>query len=110
MCVCVCSCTVCAEAHKTCHIVHDSDETCWHTRGAHQLPGEGLLDQWYDGCIGLSPTPERLNSFNFTASHTPNVKAGLYFRNGEAPAKNDLHGKKIGTCFNLILRYFNPIS
>lgn len=54
------------------------------------------MDGWYDGCVGLSPTPERLNSFNFTSSHSPNVKAGLFFRTGEVPEKNDLHGKKVG--------------
>jgi hypothetical protein len=57
---------------------------------------QGLLDGWYDGCLGLAPTPERLNSFNFTLSHAPNIKGALFFRAGEVPAQKDLHGKKIG--------------
>ena len=56
----------------------------------------GLLDHWFDGCLGLAPTPERLNSFNFTLSHAQNTKSALHFRAGEVPAEKDLHGKKVG--------------
>ena len=66
------------------------------TNTVYHLTILGLLDGWYDGCLGLAPTPERLNSFNFTRSHAPNIKGALHFRSGEVPAEKDLHGKKIG--------------
>lgn len=56
----------------------------------------GLLDEYYDGCLGLYPTVERKNSFNFTEPYTASLRAVLVFRQGELPADKNIAGKTIG--------------
>ena len=57
----------------------------------------GMLDGWYDGCLGMLPSPDRLNTFNFTMAFTPNVKAALHWREGEDMGdKKNLTKRKIG--------------
>ena len=58
---------------------------------------KALLAGWYDACVGLLPSPERLNSFNFTLPFTPNTRAALHYRYAriEGSAKN-LTGRKLG--------------
>ena len=52
---------------------------------------------WYDGCVGLTPSPERLNSFNFSLAYTPNTEATLFYREGQDQADmQNITGKRIG--------------
>ena len=44
----------------------DRHSRCWETGpDGEEYPGEGLLARWYDGCVGLVPSPGRMNAFNF---------------------------------------------
>ena len=56
----------------------------------------GLLAGYYDACIGLVPTQERFNAFNFTISFAENKEVGLYYLKGTEGDLNDLTGKKMG--------------
>ncbi len=56
----------------------------------------GLMDHYYDGCIGFLPTPDRLNSFNFTEPYTPNFHAALFWKEGSEGDHHDVTGKKVG--------------
>merc|ERR1711976_600455 len=61
------------------------------------MPGVGLLDQWYDACMGLYPTPQRMNAFNFSVPFTENIRAALHYRLDSNPDDPDnVTGKKIG--------------
>ena len=59
-------------------------------------PCTGLLAGYYDACIGLIPTQERFNAFNFTISFTENQEVAVYYKKGAEGDLNDLTGKKIG--------------
>jgi len=87
---------VCERAHKQCYFIFDNYEHCWQTQGGHEYPGIGLLDEYYDGCLGLYPTAERKNSFNFTLPYTTSLRAVLVFRKGEVPADKNIASKTIG--------------
>ncbi len=56
----------------------------------------GLMDHYYDGCIGFLPTPDRLNSFNFTLPYTPSLHAALFWKEGSEGDHHDVTGKKVG--------------
>ncbi len=38
---------------------------------------------WYDACVSMFPSPERINSFNFSMPFTPQIHASLHYRAGE---------------------------
>ena len=56
----------------------------------------GLLAGYYDACMGLVPTQERFNAFNFTISYAESKEVSLYYLKGAEGDLNDLTGKKIG--------------
>ena len=59
----------------------------------------GLMDHYYDGCIGNLPTPDRLNSFNFTLPFAPDVGCGLLYKPGTQLTSEEAHNvtdKRIG--------------
>lgn len=65
----------------------------------------GLLDHYYDGCIGMLPTPDRKNSFNFTVPFTPSTHSGLLYKPGNHLTDQQAHnvtGKKIGKSNTII--------
>ncbi|KAI0226235.1 hypothetical protein LSAT2_023120 [Lamellibrachia satsuma] len=88
---------VCRQARKRCRHILDIYTNCWKTTEGIETPGTALLAGWYDACVGLLPSPERLNSFNFTLPFTPNTRAALHYRRAriEGSAKN-LTGRKLG--------------
>ena len=58
---------------------------------------EGLLDHFYDGCMGYWQSTARKNSFNFTLPFLPNVRASLHYKAGETIENaTAVTGKKIG--------------
>ena len=58
---------------------------------------EGLLDHFYDGCIGYWQSAARRNSFNFSLPFMPNVRASLHYKAGETVENaTTVTGKKIG--------------
>ena len=58
---------------------------------------EGLLDHFYDGCMGYWQSTARKNSFNFTLPFLPNVRASLHYKAGETIENaTTVTGKKIG--------------
>ena len=57
------------------------------------------INSRYDGCVGLFPTPERQNSFDFTHDWTRQYDGALYFKKGKSKQEAaDLTGRKIGMC------------
>lgn len=63
---------VCERAGKYCTLMLSKAEEC--TRRKHDVfyAGRGLLESWFDGCTGYYNTPERVNSYDFTASYLTN--------------------------------------
>jgi ABC-type amino acid transport substrate-binding protein len=90
---------VCAYAGKNCWWTVDSMKNCWSSSKGVELPGQGLMGGWYDGCVGLYPTAERQNSFDFSKAWSTKYGGALYYRrgrDGKNRAADDLTGKKIG--------------
>ncbi len=54
------------------------------------------MDHYYDGCMGYFPSPERLNSFNFTKPYGPNINTALFWKEGSEGNHTDVMGKKVG--------------
>ena len=58
---------------------------------------EALLAGLYDACLGLLPSPERLNSFNFTLPFKPNARVALYYlKDWTGGDVKNLTGRKLG--------------
>ena len=59
---------------------------------------KGLLAGWYDACVGVYPTPERLNSFNFSTAFSSNFHMTLHYKKGGSAEGHalDLTGRKVG--------------
>ena len=52
---------------------------------------------WYDGCVGLQPSAERMNSANFSISFTPNQKGALHYLTENFPQNpRNLTNMRIG--------------
>jgi len=71
---------VCDHAGKECYYLLDKNTNCWYFEEGHEYPGIGLMAGWYDGCLGMLPTTERKNSFEFSDAFTQNMKAALYYK------------------------------
>ncbi|KAK2143625.1 hypothetical protein LSH36_825g03040 [Paralvinella palmiformis] len=55
-----------------------------------------LFGQWYDGCVGWSPTRDRLNVFNFSPSYTKPSTSKLFVKTGNNKRVADLLNGAIG--------------
>ncbi|CAH1789007.1 unnamed protein product, partial [Owenia fusiformis] len=73
---------LCERAEKECVYIQDAYNHCWETKGDKEYPGKGLLDGWYDACVGWWPYPRRRNSFNFTIAFTKVDRANVYYLEG----------------------------
>jgi len=91
---------VCDRAGKECYAVMDKADNCWYFEEGYGYPGKGLMAGWYTGCLGMFPTTERKNSFDFSKEFTENPKVAMYY-NPDAkifkPENNrDLGNRTIG--------------
>jgi hypothetical protein len=88
---------VCAAAGIECRAVYDDYKNCLVDQpGEHPVGGQGLMGNWYDGCIGWAPTTERVHVFDFSHSFTKSIKSHYYVKTGSGFDSKNLKGKKIG--------------
>ncbi|XP_072040996.1 uncharacterized protein [Amphiura filiformis] len=90
---------VCKAAGKNCLFVASGGSTCWETSEEYGARGGvGLYSQYYDACVGYSPTFTRALAFDFADSIVPQTQAFFYVLPGNPNNFNwrDLRGKRIG--------------
>ncbi|CAH1778068.1 unnamed protein product [Owenia fusiformis] len=89
---------VCDAADMDCRTVWDKYSNCMNSEaGEHSMGGQGLLDGWYDACMGWVPTIGRTHVFSFAQSYGKPTMAQFYVKNDDVTFNpSDITGKKIG--------------
>ncbi|XP_070543992.1 uncharacterized protein [Ptychodera flava] len=85
---------VCKIAGKKCVGFYDSADHCFsHGTDAGPHAGVGLLDGWYDGCLGWADTPFRHLSVDFSDAYLefPKTDATFYVAKGNPHAFDPTH-------------------
>lgn len=88
---------VCEAAGIDCRTVWDKWTNCWDsTAGEHSMGGRGLLDGWYDGCMGWAKAVNRMQTFAFGTAYLRLTPSHFYVKKGSSFDPTDIRGKKIG--------------
>jgi ABC-type amino acid transport substrate-binding protein len=87
---------VCAAAGVRCEIIYDTWPNCIDkTPGGHAVLGDGLKNMYFDACVGVFPTKERIHFTKFSEPYALDGRLSIIKLNN-TPEITDFTGKKIG--------------